>query len=61
MIKKYCDRCGKEIVGWPMPHSNNFYKITKFKSGTVDHVRPAEIHLCPKCEAELTLWLNNED
>lgn len=62
MIKKYCDRCGKDAADWMQTEGRYhiFYEITQLEV-SAEHKRPKKIHLCPKCEAGLSRWLDKKD
>ena len=57
MTKRFCDRCGKEIVEFPEQNAEfPCYQILRIEA--VMHIE--YVHLCPKCIRKFTKWLEGK-
>ena len=59
MKKKFCDKCGCEIVGYTSPFYLEF-KIKKINRHVSFPGEENKIHLCGKCCDKLDAWLQED-
>ena len=57
MIKKYCDRCGKECKDYTDSKGFFFFRRKYF----VKHFEDAYLDLCQDCYASLDRWMRKKD
>ena len=60
MKKKFCDKCGCEIVGYTSPFYLEF-KIKKINRHVNLPKDESKIHLCGNCCGKLNAWLEEGD
>ena len=56
MIKRYCDRCGREIIIGMVPNYYKDYGIFRDTAGPYNKDTSQRIDLCRICSEELGEW-----